>query len=98
VSVQERTTDRAIVRNTTDRPLTLILEPWANEYDVPVGSELIVEGEGPVRDSGFHVTHENDVVVVWAWSGSDARILLPGGYVLADWTGLRMPELPDRPA
>jgi redox-sensitive bicupin YhaK (pirin superfamily) len=98
MSAQTRTTDHATVRNTTDRALTLILEPWANEYDVPVASELMVEGEGPARGSGFHITQEGDVVVVWAWSGSDARVLLPDGRVLADWTGLRVPELPERPA
>jgi hypothetical protein len=94
VTSQSRITERYTVRNPTDRTLTLILEPWANEYDLPAGTQLIVEGEGPCQEAGFHVIQEGDVVAVWAWSGADARILDPQGQVVADWTGLRMPEVP----
>ena len=89
---EARITEQSTLRNTTDRSLTLILEPWANEYCLPPGSELVIEGEGPIQDCGFGITQDGDQIVVWAWRGSDARILHANGRLCADWTGQRVPE------
>jgi hypothetical protein len=85
-----RTTERSTVRNTTTHSLTLILEPWAFEYDIQPGCELAVEGEGPLVGSGLTTRYDGDFVTVIAWDGADARVLNSDGSVLGDWTGLRM--------
>ena len=83
---------RVVVENTTERTLTLVLEPWADEYPMAPSQRLIIEGKGPAYHAELHVEEpDGDYLVVWAWDGSDARILYEDGRVLADWTGLRVP-------
>ena len=80
------------VENTTDRPLTLVLEPWATEYAMAPNQRLVIEAEGPIDGAILHVEgQENDCFVVWAWDGSDARVLYEDGRILDDWTGNRVP-------
>jgi len=85
-------TRRIIVENTTARTLTFVLEPWANEYPMAPNQRFIIEGEGPAHHADFHVEEvRGDYLFVYAWDGSDARILYEDGRVLDDWTGLRVP-------
>ncbi len=69
-----------------------MLEPWANEYPIAPGQKYIVEGDGPIEAAEFYVIHEGEYLVVWAWDGSDARVLGEDGTVVADWTELRVPN------
>ena len=86
---------RRTVENTTGRPLTFIIEPWAEELPLAPGEHLVVEMEGPARwannvyvdDSGL----AEGLLSVWAWDGSDARVLRADGSVAIDWFGLRVP-------
>src|ERR1700733_11320614 len=82
---------RVTVENTTNRPLIFILEPWANEYPMAPNQRFVIEGEGPIDGANFHVEGpKGDYLIVWAWDGSDARILYEDGRVLEDWTGNRV--------
>jgi hypothetical protein len=83
---------RLTVENTLGRPLTFVLEPWAEEFPMPAGARYIVEGDGPSDCAEFSVTQEGDYLVVWAWDGSDARVLNEAGAVVSDWTGIRVPN------
>ncbi|MDB4908364.1 MAG: hypothetical protein JWO05_3148 [Gemmatimonadetes bacterium] len=70
-----------------------ILEPWANEYPMAPGERFVVEGNGPEGGTfSIESTEDGENVVVWAWDGSDARVLREDGTVVADWTELRVPN------
>jgi len=83
---------RVTIENTLDRTLTFVLEPWAEEYPMPAGARYVVEGDGPTEYADFYITQEGDYFVVWAWDGSDARVLREDGTVVSDWTGIRVPN------
>ncbi len=92
MSQQPEIRKRVVVENTTGHPLTLVLEPWANEYPMAPGDQYVIEGEGSSEDAEFYTEVADDYYVVWAWEGSDARVLREDGSVVADWTGLRVPK------
>ena len=83
---------RITVENSSGHSITFILEPWANEYPMGAGQLFVVEGEGPAAYADFYVESTDDCLIVWAWDGSDARILHEDGTVIEDWTGLRVPD------
>ena len=85
-------TRQITVENTSGRSLTFVLEPWANEHDMAPGRRFVVEGQGPDDGAEFYVLQEDDYFVVWAWDGSDARLLEEDGTVIWDWTELRVPN------
>jgi hypothetical protein len=84
-------TKRRAVENTFGRPLTFILEPWADEYPMAAGERFILEANGPVGGD-FTIEQVDDYLIAWAWDGSDARILREDGTIIDDWTGLRVPD------
>ena len=45
-----------------------------------------------MRAADFYVLQEADCFVVWAWDGSDARLLEEDGTVIWDWTELPVPN------
>ena len=83
---------RIEVTNTSGRPLTFVLEPWANEYPIGPGGTFIVEGEGPGDYAYLEYEQKDDLLIAYAWDGSDARIFRRDGSILADWTGIRVPD------
>ena len=83
---------RITIENTTAHPLTFVLEPWANEYPMGPGERYVVEGDGPADGAEFFVEQGDEYFVVWAWDGSDARVLREDGSVAAGWTELRVPN------
>jgi hypothetical protein len=83
---------RIVVENTSGRSLTFILEPWADEHPIGPGERFIVEGDGPAAYAEFTVEQTDEYLIVWAWDGSDARVLRDNGSVVWDWTGLRVPN------
>ena len=96
--MEEHLTERMTIPNHSERTLTLIVEPWANEYHIAPGAALVVEVEGPAAYASagvfveWFVSDADEVVSAWAWDGADARVLEPDGRVVADWTGLRVPR------
>ena len=85
---------RIVVENTFARPMTFVLEPWANEYPIAPGERYVVEAEGPEDGAALHVENpdEGEYLVVWGWDGSDARVLREDGSVVSNWTGIRVPN------
>ena len=86
------TVRRIEVANTSGRELTFVLEPWANEHPIAPGERFTIEGRGPAAYAEFFVEQIDDYLMVWAWDGSDARVLRQDGSVIWDWTGLRVPN------
>jgi hypothetical protein len=87
-----RRIERLGLENGTAHVVTVVLEPWANEYPIQPEEQWIVEADGPAAYGGFHVIHGPDTMTVHAWDGCDARILRRDGSVVADWTGIRVPD------
>jgi hypothetical protein len=96
-SAAEWSTERLVIDNPGDQPLTLVLEPWADEYELAPGNEVIIEAAGPAGRAGpdgwyldrWRQTDGPTVyVIVWAWDCWDARVLRPDGTVIADWLGI----------
>lgn len=86
--------ERRTIENTTGQPLTFILEPWADELLLAPGDHVIVEIEGPARYADVYVDEsgvDRGLLSLWAWDGSDARVLRADGSVALDWSGLRVP-------
>src|SRR5690349_7882859 len=86
--------ERRTIENTSGGPLTLILEPWADELLLAAGDHFIVEIEGPARYAHVYVDEsglDRGLLSLWAWDGSDARVLRADGTVALDWSGLRVP-------
>jgi hypothetical protein len=86
--------ERKVITNFSGRPLTFIIEPWAEELPLAPGEQLIVEVEGPAQYAGIHLEEsglDEGYLSVWAWDGSDARVLRSDGSVAIDWFGLRVP-------
>src|SRR5688500_2418687 len=86
-----RVTKTRTVENTYGRPLTFILEPWADEWPMRAGERFVLEGNGPVAGD-FFIEQVDDYLVAWAWDDSDARVLREDGTIIADWSGLRVPD------
>ena len=83
---------RVEVTNSSSHAKELILEPWASEYPIAPGETLIVEAEGPAAYAILEIDEDEQYFTVYAWDGSDARVLRADGTVLDDWTGIRVPE------
>ena len=91
-----RTLQRVVLKNGDQHAITLCVEPWANEYSMPVGTEWTLEIEGPAYpDANIMVERESDRLVAFGWDGSDFRILDGNGKVLEDWLGIRVPDFRD---
>jgi hypothetical protein len=91
--------ERVTVQNTTERPLTFVLEPWANEHPIAPGEHITVEAEGPSGpDARLEVfPPEDDYLVVWSWAGSRARATRADGTVLDDFAAQIPRVLPSPP-
>jgi hypothetical protein len=49
--------------------MKVIVEPWANEYDVPAGASSHFDFDGP--EPGYiAVETRSDALVLYGWSGS----------------------------
>ena len=82
------------VENTSARSVTFVLEPWAEEYPMAPNDRYVVEGDGPADGAEFYIERPDtgEYLVVWAWDGSDARVLREDGTIVSDWTGIRVPN------
>jgi hypothetical protein len=67
------------IANVSDSPLHLILEPWANEHDVPAGGRIKLTLAGPEK-ADIEIEVGAAGMTVWGWVGStlDDHINPPG--------------------
>src|SRR5437764_5477537 len=78
------------VTNTSAEPLTLYLEPWAEEYPMPVQREFILVGVGPKRGSGLWIEYGDKMIKLSGWTVSVVRVF-EGGIELGGLWGKRPP-------
>lgn len=53
---------RLPIRNKSDRPLTVFIEPWCDEFEVPVGGEAVIR----LQDGPAHSIEIDDAwVTIW---------------------------------
>jgi len=66
----------ARITNSSGVPKRLILEPWGEEYSLPVGSVLEILAEGLPGAPEFDFADE--CLTIYAWSGSTLTLVLDG--------------------
>lgn len=72
---------RLKIQNTRDVLLTVIVEPWANEYQLSTGEECEVVATHPKAAPCFSLAIADDQLLVWIESGSE------GGSNYQFWQG-----------
>ena len=76
--------------NGQDRLRTFILEPWAEEYEVPPGSDLRVKirygHPGTLESDDAH-----EYFTIWLWSGCQAEVEVDGRVVSSAATEIKSP-------
>ncbi len=66
------------IANRRSEALTLILEPWANEYPLSPGDEVEIHEEGILSDDALEVHFEAMHIVVYARVGTFLRLFRNG--------------------
>jgi hypothetical protein len=69
---------RMRLSNMRDLPLVVVLEPWANEYQIPPGNALDILEEGAESAEPLEVHLDGGRVVLFARPGSTLRAFLSG--------------------
>ncbi len=80
------------VRNSRDREIGFVLEPWGEVYALQPGDVLQLEFDGP-SDGEPEVDVEEEAITVWGWSGSTVELRLNGQALSPDY---RRPRVPPR--
>ena len=84
-----------VFTNTGPDPLTIVLEPWADEHELPAGSRAELTSIGP--ESGqVEIELRGRYVVFYAPSAGTVRLLIDGRDVDANRPGPR-PAFPPVP-
>jgi hypothetical protein len=60
---------RVEVINSNEASMKVIVEPWANEYDVPSGTTAQFDFDGP-EPAYVAVELRSDAFVLYGWSGA----------------------------
>jgi hypothetical protein len=67
-----------VVSNSSNNPVNVILEPWADEHSLPANGELLVHVEGPVEDprtDRLQIDYKEGQIVIYGWEHSSVRIV-----------------------
>ena len=74
---------KIIVRNYSDEPRTLYLEPWGEDYVMMPKDEFEIVEQNPNENFHFQIDF-NDDILVWAEGQNDAypRVYLKGEELL----------------
>ena len=70
------------VTNSSNTPLVLCVEPWANEIMMEPGKAYLAVFDGP-EGKFLTVEWRKDSITLYGWSGSVAQVLLEGTEVLS---------------
>jgi hypothetical protein len=57
------------IRNNSKTDLELHLEPWGEQYSMPIGATFKVEADGP-EDDVLEIEYVEGRIIVYGWSGS----------------------------
>lgn len=70
------------IKNGQDQPISLWLEPWAEQYTIEPGAELVVSYTAESSPLDFELT--SDLFVLWANTSHSPKILRDGREVMPD--------------
>ncbi len=70
------------IRNRREDVLTIVLEPWANEYVLSPGEDLEIREEGPATEDMLEIGVEAAHVVVFGRTGTVLRPFRNGQEIL----------------
>ena len=65
--------DSFVFRNEEDKPVEIMLEPWAPVFLVEIGETLRLIGVSPVA-GGFEGTREGNFITLYGWEGSTVKV------------------------
>ena len=71
--MDENHTQHLRISNDYSEPITLCLEPWADEISIPSKANFEIEAEGPKGDH-LEVSCEERRISVYGWSGSTLSV------------------------
>jgi hypothetical protein len=79
------------VRSSCGKPVTLCIEPWADELSMVSGEEYLVVLEGP--DGEFPaVEWSPGRITIYGWSGAVASVFLHGQAIMT--CAIKVPAMP----
>ena len=84
------TISRVAIRNPSTRPLLVIFEPWADEYQLAPGAAYTFEATSPLN-GWLMVEHMGEDVVVTAWDSCIGRVYDADGRLI-DSLDIRVPD------
>ena len=73
--MEQKTTEFQFTNN--DDPITLIIEPWAEEFQIPTGSTVVMKIKYRVLDN-IETELTPKYFVVWLWCGCQVEVLIDG--------------------
>jgi len=72
------TTHTITYKNSSSRKVSIILEPWAEEYGIEplVSVEIVGRGEPPTE--GIEIESHDDTLIIYAWRGTILEVFKDG--------------------
>jgi hypothetical protein len=77
-------------RNRQSKPVIVIVEPWAEEFDVPDGSDLSI-AISHTNIGALETEITQQYFIVWAWSGCRAKVSVDGIEQIRPSLGIPVP-------
>lgn len=72
---------KIIYKNSKNEKIKLILEPWAEEYNIESNSEVEIIVEGDIEKGYLMIESEIDRVVIYGWQGSLIQVFKNGKLI-----------------
>lgn len=66
-----------LVTNSFKDSKLLILEPWAEEFEIPSGKSFEFVGEGE-KEGNFEVEFSENAIIVFGWESSTVKVFCDG--------------------
>jgi len=71
---EEMMIENVTIRNWGSKPLHILFEPWLDEYDLALGTSIVISSRGPVG-GGIELVYKDTELVVWGWVGCKLAVL-----------------------
>ena len=65
------------ITNSSEDSKLLILEPWAEEFEMFSGKTFEFVGEGE-KEGNFEIEFNENTIIVWGWESSAVKIFCDG--------------------
>ena len=72
---------KIIYKNSKNEKIKLILEPWAEEYNIKSNSEVEIIVEGDIEKGYLMIESEIDRVVIYGWQGNLIQVFKNGKLI-----------------